>query len=98
MSFLALRVDLGEALLLVDSEMEFEQLHRRRPQIALSRACFKNWQGIANNEGRQAGEARRQRQPRAAQNGDYEERQMKGDKAAAASRPFRDFGNQQPSL
>ena len=38
-------------------------------------------------------ETRRQRQPRAAQNGDH----VKGDKAAAASKPFGDFGDQQPS-
>ena len=41
------------------------------------------------------GETRRQRQPRAAQNGDHEG--SLGDKAAAASRPFGDFGDQQPS-
>ena len=37
-------------------------------------------------------------QPRAAQNGDHAGRQMKGDKAAAASRPFGDCGDQQPNL
>ena len=42
-------------------------------------------------------ETRRQRQPRAAEKGDHEGRQMKGDKAAATSRRFGDFGDQQPS-
>ena len=41
---------------------------------------------------------RRQRQPRAAQKGDHAGSQMKGDKAAGASRPFSDFGDQQPNL
>ena len=37
-------------------------------------------------------------QPRAAQNGDHARSQMKGDKAAAASQPFGDCGDQQPTL
>ena len=67
--------------------------------------------GRETNEGRQGGrgsqeqprmetrkgdkwwERRRQRQ-----NGDHAGRQMKGDKAAAASRPFGDCGDQQPNL
>ena len=52
------------------------KLHRHRPQIALSRASFKNGQTIAKKEGRQAGEGRRQRQPRPAQNGGHGERRM----------------------
>ena len=43
------------------------------------------------NEGRQGSSGSQE------QNGDHEWRQMKGDKAAAASRPFGDFGDQQPS-
>ena len=53
------------------------------------------------NEGRQGGSGSQERQPRADQNGDMEGRQMKGDKgdkAAAASGPFRDCGDQQPNL
>ena len=51
-----------------------------------------------NAQGDKWRETRRQRQPRIAQNGDQEGTQMKGDKAAAASRPFGDCGDQQPSL
>ena len=43
-------------------------------------------------------ETRRQGQPRAGQNGDHPGRQMKGDKAAGASRPLGDCGDQQPNL
>ena len=91
-----------------------KKLHRQRPQIALTRASFKSISKIAKKEGRQGGEARRQRQPRPAQNGGYEGRRMTGDKAAAAakskpdklgdlgdkaaSRPFRDFGISNPAI
>ena len=37
-------------------------------------------------------------QPRAGQNRDHAGRQMQGDKAAAASGPFGDCGDQQPNL
>ena len=42
------------------------------------------------NQGRQGG--------RGSQNRDHEGRQMKGDKAAGASRPLGDCGDQQPNL
>ena len=56
------------------------------------RAEWRSWK--ETNEGRQGGSGS-QEQPRMER--DHEERQMKGDKAAAASRPFGDFGDQQPS-
>ena len=82
------------------------KLHRHRPQIASTHPnCQKNTRkelSICDHEERQGGSGG-QEQPRmeimkgAAQNGDHEGRQMKGDKAAAASRPFGDFRDQQPS-
>ena len=65
----------------------------KRDKAAAAAKTRPEWRSCREtNEGR-----RRQRQARAAQNGDHAGRQMKGDKAAAASRPFDDFGDQQPS-
>ena len=61
--------------------LKSEKLHRHRPQIDLpgtNPKCKKiskqerNYISICNHEERQASETRRQRQPRAAQNGDHE--------------------------
>ena len=65
----------------------WETMRQRQPRPAQKR----------NHEGRQARETRRQWQPRAAQDGNHEKKTSFGDKAAAASRPFGDFGNRQPS-
>ena len=75
------------------------KLHRHRPQIAFPKKLGYKWKAVKGEAGggghrNQHWETnerlwrltRRQRQPRAAQNGDHAGRQMKGDKAAAAAK------------
>ena len=59
------------------------QLDRHRPQIAFPKKLGDKWKTMKGDKWR---ETRRQRQPRAGQNGDHAGRQMKGDKAAAAAK------------